>query len=154
MPNGSFDGVRFGDIGVTILAIYPRSRGKTVIQVAVRNFQETAITVDRTLFKLADADGNLYDPSDVPGGIEDNMFQRQVNPGVTIVGWLAFETPPSLDVPRTLLNWRESATGKSTSQQMLVLKKETPIADSNTPGITPPVLFYAPDPVFTDEGAS
>ena len=67
------------------------------------------------------------------------------------MGSVAFETPPSLDVERTLLSWRAAMTGKSVSQEMMVLKGQAPIADSSTPGVSPPQLFYAPDPVFTEE---
>ncbi len=151
MPDGDYDGVRFDDVAVTILAIDPHSSGKTVIRMAITNFHHTAITEDRSLFKLADSDGNLYDPSDVPAGVKDDLLQRQVNPGVTIVASVAFETPPSLGVAGTLLSWRAPITGKSISQEMAVMKGQTPTVNSNTPGMTPPQLFYAPEPAFTDE---
>jgi hypothetical protein len=127
-----FQGVQAGEVCVTILAISPHSWGKTLVQVAITNHQHTAIMEDRGLFKMEDHDANIYDPSDLPGGMEyflgqeQGLFLRQINPGVTVTAWLAFETPGTLDVSHSLLLWRAGMTGKASSMEMTVNRQVPP----------------------------
>jgi hypothetical protein len=107
----------------------PHSWGKTLVQVAITNHQHTAIMEDRGLFKMEDHDANIYDPSDLPGGMEyflgqeQGLFLRQINPGVTVIAWLAFETPGTLDVSHSL---RAGMTGKASSMEMTVNRQVPP----------------------------
>jgi hypothetical protein len=76
-----------------------------VVNVTVKNLDNTASTVDDTLFKLKDG-SNEYSAStegDIYGNQNNNFFLQQLNPNVSLTGNVVFDMPKdakgfSLDV--------------------------------------------------------
>ncbi|MEG9435068.1 DUF4352 domain-containing protein [Edaphobacter sp. HDX4] len=97
-----------------------------VVKVAVTNYQRDAITMDNNLFKLLSPDGVEYSSSSksmsVPAGM--NLFLASLNPGITKVGIIVFDVPPTLDLRNLTLQFRGGMTGSEASMPLRVVASD------------------------------
>ena len=98
--NLTYHGAVSSDVGVAILGVnsgpYMMGFGNAVradgklfnIAVAIRNGQNTAITMNTSLFEIVDSYGNVYSASEKSMEVEpeSDLFLAQINPGVTKTG--------------------------------------------------------------------
>lgn len=87
-----------------------------VVKVAVNNEQKDAIMMDSNLFKIL-SDGREYSASSEASlslmmADKEALFLKQINPGLTVVGAIAFEVPATVDVANAELQFRGGVTGR------------------------------------------
>ncbi|MGP8269888.1 MAG: DUF4352 domain-containing protein [Terracidiphilus sp.] len=123
--NLTYHGAVSSDVGVAILGVNSgpymmgfgnavRADGKFInIAVAIRNGQNTAITMNTSLFEIVDSYGNVYSASEKSMEVEpeSDLFLAQINPGVTKTGRILFDVPASLSMDNLRLRFRGGMTG-------------------------------------------
>jgi RNA polymerase subunit RPABC4/transcription elongation factor Spt4 len=89
-----------------------------VIKLRLTNNQKSAITVDSSSFKLVDSQGREFSHStdaqvalaSSSGGTQETFMLKQVNPGITIEGFVVFDIPK--DATGLILKAHGGMTGK------------------------------------------
>jgi hypothetical protein len=93
-----------------------------IVAVAVRNEQNTAVTMDSGLFEIMDSNGNVYSASEksieIQGG--NDLFLARINPGITKVGRIVFDVPANLSMDNLRLKFRGGMTGDSAILELRV----------------------------------
>jgi hypothetical protein len=125
--NVRYLGTISSDVGVAILGLrdagpylsdgfgMERADGKfVVVAVAISNGQNSAITMNTSLFEIVDSVDKTYSASEksmtlVGGG--DDLFLAQINPGVTKTGLVVFDVPQDLRLENLKLKFRGGMTG-------------------------------------------
>jgi hypothetical protein len=140
----TYYGAISSNVGVAILAVNPgpyflglgdlvRADGKfIVVTVAISNRQNTAITMNTSLFEILDAYGNVYSASEksmeIQGG--NDLFLAQINPGITKAGRIVFDVPANLSTDNLQLRFRGGMTGDTA---ILALRVNPRVTRAPTP---------------------
>lgn len=74
-----------------------------VLQIAVSNKGNAAVTFNNSNFTLVDSEGREYSSSfDAALAMASNKYPgfalKTVNPGLTFAGWIAFDVPPNANI--------------------------------------------------------
>jgi TonB family protein len=103
-----------------------------LVSVAIRNGQNTAITMDTNLFEIVDSSGNIYSASEKSMEVEpdSDLFLAKINPGVTKVGRIVFDVPTNLSMDNLRLRFRGGMTGDSA---ILVLRVNSIVRQAPAP---------------------
>lgn len=125
--NTTYYGTIASDVGVVVLGLRDagpyladgfeelvKADGKfIVVAVAITNRQNTAITMNTSLFEILDSSGNVYSASEksMEVGPSDDLFLAQINPGITKTGLVVFDVPQSLSPDNLRLSFRGGMTG-------------------------------------------
>jgi len=130
------------DVGVVILQISSspylfsfgepqRADGKFIlVRVAIHNGQNTAITMNTSLFEIVDPATNVYSASEKSLELSDDLFLAQINPGVTKIGQVVFDVPADLDAGNLRLRFRGGMTGESAVLPLKVNSVTKPVLAS------------------------
>jgi hypothetical protein len=98
-----------------------RADGKFIIvDLAIHNGQNTAITMNASLFEIVDSNGNVYSASEKSMEVEHDLFLAQINPGITKKGQIVFDVPENLSMDNLRLRFRGGMTGDSAILPMRV----------------------------------
>ena len=130
----TYHGAISSNVGVAVLGINSgpyfmgfgslvRADGKFIIvSVAIRNGQNTAITMDTNLFEIMDSSGNVYSASEKSMEVEpgSDLFLAKINPGVTKTGRIVFDVPANLNMDNLRLRFRGGMTGDSADLPLVV----------------------------------
>jgi hypothetical protein len=117
---------------------FERADGKLIIvAVAIHNGQNTAITMNTSLFKIVDSNGNVYSTSEKSIEIDHDLFLAQINPGITKTGQIVFDVPENLSMDNLWLRFRGGMTGDSATVALKV--NSTVMRASAPPETTAPI---------------
>lgn len=142
----TYFGAISSDVGVAILKVGSgpyfagfgepvRADGKFIfVAVAVQNKQNTAITMNPSLFEILDTQGNVYSASEKSMEVDNDLFLAQINPGVTKVGQIVFDVPSNLDMESLRLRFHGGMMGESATLSLAANVTSQPApAPSDTP---------------------
>jgi TonB family protein len=97
-----------------------------VVTVAIANKQNTAITMNSSLFTIISPDGTEYSVSSKSLDVDHDLFLAQLNPGITKVGTIIFDVPRNLQTDSLSLKYRGGMTGDSTEVPLRVQAENAP----------------------------
>jgi hypothetical protein len=149
--NITYYGTISSDVGVAVLGLrdagpylpgafdeLEKADGKfIVVAVAISNRQNTAITMNTSLFEILDSSGNVYSASEksMEVGTGNDLFLAQINPGVIKTGLVIFDVPQTLSLDSLRLRFRGGMTGDSAILPLKVDSAEQPVP--STPAAQP-----------------
>ena len=147
--NTTYYGTIVSEVGVAVLGLRDvgpylsggfeelvKADGKfVVVSVAISNRQNTAITMNTSLFEILGSNGNVYSASEksMEVGTSDDLFLAQINPGVTKTGLVIFDVPQTLSLDSLRLRFRGGMTGGSAILPLKVDSVERPAAAPSAP---------------------
>ena len=147
--NTTYYGTIASDVGVAVLGLRDvgpylsggfeelvKADGKFIIvSVAISNRQNTAITMNTSLFEILDSNGDVYSASEksMEVGTSNDLFLAQINPGVTKTGLVVFDVPQTLSLDNLRLRFRGGMTGDSAILPLKVDSVEQPAAAPSAP---------------------
>jgi hypothetical protein len=145
----TYSGEISSDVGVAILRIssspYLFSFGEPqradgmfiILTVAIKNGQNTAITMNTDLFEILDSSGNVYSASEKSLDVPNSLFLARINPAVTKVGQVVFDVPAGLSIDNLRLRFRGGMTGEPAIMALkvdLLTKPTLPVPDNEPQG--------------------
>jgi hypothetical protein len=141
--NITYYGTISSDVGVAVLGLRDagpylpggfeeliKADGKfIVVAVAISNRQNTAITMNASLFEILDSGGNVYSASEksMEVGTSNDLFLAQINPGVIKTGLILFDVPQTLSLDSLRLRFRGGMMGDSAILPLKVDSVERPV---------------------------
>jgi hypothetical protein len=148
-----YRGTIASDVGVAILGLHDagpylsggfddlaKADGKfVVVAVAISNRQNTAVTMNLSLFEILDSSGNVYSASEksMEVGAGNDLFLAQINPGVTKTGVVVFDVPETLGLDDLRLKFRGGMMGDSAILDLKVNSIAQPVASPSAPAPQP-----------------